>query len=59
MDDNQSGDLSKDEFMKGIKDSGLDLPENEAEELFQAFDTDGSGSINYEEFLRSIRVNMI
>ncbi|XP_076307568.1 calcyphosin-like protein [Tachypleus tridentatus] len=60
MDDNASGDLSKDEFFKGLKDSGLGngISPDEMEELFTRFDADGSGSIKYDEFLRTIRPKM-
>jgi len=58
MDDNQSGDLTLDEFTNGIKDSGLPLEEEEMTELFGIFDKDGSGSVNYNEFIQSIRPPM-
>ena len=57
MDDNRSGDLCKDEFRKGIRDLGFQLTEQELESLFATFDADDSGKIQYEEFLRSLRVN--
>lgn len=58
MDDNNSGDLSHEEFAKGIRDSGLPVTDEEAENLFQKFDADGSGSIKYDEFLRAVRPRM-
>ncbi|XP_013780533.1 calcyphosin-like protein isoform X1 [Limulus polyphemus] len=60
MDDNASGDLSKDEFLKGLQDSGLGsrISPEEMEGLFTKFDADGSGSIKYDEFLRAIRPKM-
>jgi Ca2+-binding EF-hand superfamily protein len=58
MDDNQSGDLTVDEFTNGIKDSGLPLEEDEMVELFGLFDKDGSGSVNYNEFIQAIRPPM-
>lgn len=58
MDDNNSGDLSHEEFTKGIRDSGLPVTDEEAEALFQKFDADGSGSIKYDEFLRAVRPRM-
>ncbi|XP_035209917.1 calcyphosin-like protein [Stegodyphus dumicola] len=60
MDDNGNGELSYEEFKKGLHDSGMyrHLDEYEIEELFQRFDRDNSGAISYEEFLRSVRPKM-
>jgi hypothetical protein len=58
MDDDGSGDLSKEEFIKGVKDTGLHLNDHEVDELFDRFDKDGSGKINYNEFLRALRVSL-
>lgn len=58
MDDNNSGDLSKDEFIKGIRDSGLHITDEDAERLFNEFDKDETGSVNYEEFLKAVRPRM-
>lgn len=46
------------EFKGGIADAGLELSEEEVEELFKAMDTDESGSINMDEFLIKIRPPM-
>ncbi|XP_076355810.1 calcyphosin-like protein [Tachypleus tridentatus] len=60
MDDNGSGDLSKDEFIKGLYDTGLgeSFSQEEIEEMFIKFDADNSGKIVYNEFLRAIRPRM-
>ncbi|XP_013776673.1 calcyphosin-like protein [Limulus polyphemus] len=60
MDDNGNGDLSKDEFIKGLNDTGLgeSFPPEEIEELFSRFDADSSGKIVFNEFLRAIRPSM-
>ena len=56
MDDNRSGDLNFDEFRNGMQDLGLVVSNDEYQKLFQLFDRDGSGTVKYDEFLRSIRV---
>jgi len=55
MDDNRSGELSTEEFVNGIKDMGLNLTDDEINEMFRRFDADGSGSIKYDEFLKAVR----
>jgi hypothetical protein len=40
-----------------MKESGMDLTDEEVQELFNRFDKDGSGSINMDEFLVAIRVS--
>lgn len=57
MDDNQSGDLSLNEFKNGLRDTGLQLSDQEFDELFKVFDKDGSGAVKYDEFLKAIRVS--
>lgn len=56
MDDNSSGDLTFNEFKNGVHDLGLIVSDEEYQQLFQLFDRDGSGTVKYDEFLRSIRV---
>lgn len=43
--------------MKGLADSGLEVSEDDAVEIFNKFDSDGSGTINMTEFLVGIRVS--
>jgi Ca2+-binding EF-hand superfamily protein len=52
VDDDNSGKLSVDEFKKVLKDYRLKFTDKEAETLFKTFDRDGSGEIDYDEFLR-------
>ena len=59
MDDNGDKNLSLEEFIKGLHDTGLPLSNEEAEEVFNKFDTDGSASINMTEFLIGIRVTKV
>lgn len=56
IDDNGDKNLSLEEFTKGLHDTGLKVSNEEAEEIFNKFDTDGSGNINMTEFLIGIRV---
>lgn len=58
IDDNGDKQLSLEEFSKGLVDSGMEVSNEEAEELFNKFDTDGSGGINMTEFLMAIRVRL-
>jgi len=56
MDDDDSHALNLEEFTKGLRDSGLDLSDEEAAEVFASVDKDGSESINIDEFLLALRV---
>lgn len=58
MDDDGSRCLNKEEFTKGIIETGLKLSDEDTEKLFNAFDKDGGGSVNYDEFLVAIRPKM-
>lgn len=58
MDDDGSKELSLEEFTKGLRDTGLDLSDEDAEAVFAEFDTDGSGCLNMTEFLIALRVKM-
>ena len=57
MDDDGSRNLNMEEFSKGIRETGLHLSEEDTDKLFKAFDKDGGGSVNYDEFLVAIRVS--
>ena len=54
FDDNGSGTLDKNEFVKAIKDFGVDIEEIDILNLFKTMDFDGSGEIDFSEFLRVI-----
>lgn len=56
MDDDSNKQLSHEEFCKGITETGLELNDDEALDLFNRFDTDGSGTLNMDEFLIALRV---
>jgi calcyphosin len=55
MDDNHSMSLDKYEFTKAMQDYMLGFSEAEIASLFRTFDSDRSGLIEYDEFLRAIR----
>jgi Ca2+-binding EF-hand superfamily protein len=40
-----------------MKEAGMELTGEEIQELFNRFDTDGSGSVNMDEFLVAVRVS--
>ena len=43
------------EFKKAIKDFQIDVKDSEVRELFNFFDKNKDGSINYDEFLLGVR----
>ena len=55
MDDDGSKTLTKTELKNGLADWGLPLNLMEVEALFTFFDTDRSGVISFDEFLRGLR----
>ncbi len=59
IDDDGNKQLSKDEFIKGCKDFGVDLTTDEIEGLYNELDRDQSGSINFDEFLEALRVSYL
>lgn len=56
MDDNENKTLDFKEFKKGLHDYGIDLSGDELLNVFKTFDRDDSGSIDFEEFLETLRV---
>jgi Ca2+-binding EF-hand superfamily protein len=55
MDDNNSRSLDLYEFSKAVKDYGLGFNDTEIKSLYAYFDSDRSGSVDYDEFLRVLR----
>lgn len=58
LDDDGNKQLSYEEFLIGLRESGMEIADAEARELFTAFDTDNSGGINMDEFLLALRPPM-
>ena len=56
MDDDGSKSIDFKEFKKGLRDYGVDIDPGEVQEMFAAFDKDGSGVIDFDEFLVNLRV---
>lgn len=57
MDDDGNKALNLVEFKKGIKESGLNFTDLQLSQLFQHFDRDRNGSVDFEEFLVAVRVS--
>lgn len=55
MDDDSSKTLNKSEFNKAMNDFALGFTQQQSSVLFDYFDVDKSGSVDYNEFLRAIR----
>ena len=53
-DDNNNKEVDKQEFAKLCKDYRISIDEKDIPKLFDEFDYDRSGSISYDEFLRSV-----
>ncbi len=58
MDDDGSKNLNFEEFKKGLIEYGLGLSSDDIANIFKEFDNDGSGQINYQEFLMKLRVKI-
>ena len=57
-DDDGNRQLSLEEFEKGLRNYGIALSPEETKALFNLFDRDGSGSINFDEMLEGVRVRL-
>lgn len=55
MDHSGDKSLSREELCYGLRDYGVVLRRGEADQVFDHFDKDGSGSIDFDEFLFALR----
>lgn len=51
----QDGTINRDEFVAGMLDSKFPTNKAELNAVFNIFDRDNSGSINYREFIEALR----
>ena len=58
MDDDQSGTLTQNEFFKACKDFKVGISEENVPALFKVFDRNQDGTMDYGEFLLTIRGEM-
>ena len=58
IDENGNKTIDFGEFCKGMRNAGLDIPEDVLQELFNDFDYDGSGFISYDEFMVRLLGNL-
>ena len=58
MDDDNSKSLDSEEFAKALRDYRISSDKMEIEAIFDVFDPDDNGSINYDEFLRGVMGEM-
>ena len=54
MDDDRSGALNNEEFAKALKSYRISSDRLEIQAIFDRFDPDNNGEIDYDEFLREI-----
>ncbi|XP_038048553.1 calcyphosin-like protein [Patiria miniata] len=54
MDDDRSGSLNQEEFVKGVRDMGVDMSQDEIKNIFGTLDKDGSGTLSIDEFLETL-----
>jgi Ca2+-binding EF-hand superfamily protein len=55
--DKSSPSLDLDEFSQGVHAYNLSFSQAEIKEIFRKFDSDGSGKIDFTEFLEHVRVS--
>lgn len=58
MDEDGNKNLSLEEFKVGLEETGLELSDDEINDIFQKFDVNGDGNISINEFIESIRVGI-
>ena len=58
MDDNHNGTLEMSEFWKAICDFRIQISPEEARQLFDLFDINSDGTVDYDELMRSVAGEM-
>ena len=54
MDDNRSGSVDLEEFLRGYKESPLNFTNIDVQVIFKVFNKNGDGTIDYKNFLRVV-----
>lgn len=57
LDDNRNRQIDANELVWGLKDFDIHLTEGQVKALIEQFDRDNSGTVNFDEFLRALRVS--
>lgn len=55
MDEKGDGKLDVDDFRWGFIDFGIQMSKEESEEVLKAFDRDGNGQVDFNEFLVTLK----
>lgn len=58
MDNNSNRLLDVDDFRWGLKDYGITISKEEADQVLKYFDRDGNGQVDFNEFLRALKVRI-
>jgi len=58
MDNNGNHLLDVDDFRWGLKDYGITISKEEATQVLAHFDRDGNGQVDFDEFLRALKVRL-
>ena len=56
MDTNGNGDIDKTEFKNALEEMGDDMSDREIDKAFAEVDADGSGTVDFDEFVELTRV---
>lgn len=56
MDNNGNHMLDVDDFRWGLRDYGIVISKEESQQVLQYFDRDGNGQVDFNEFLRALKV---
>ena len=59
MDDKGDKNLDVDDFRWGLMDFGISITKEEAVEVLAHFDRDKNGTVNFDEFLVTLKVSKI